>query len=57
LSDLGGIYIIFIFSSFIIVLLAAFIRKPLYHGFALSYIIIRMFVAKLTYNLTVDSLI
>ena len=57
LSDLGGLYIVLIASSFIIVLSAAFIRKPLYHGFVQSFIIIRLLVAKIAYNLTLDSLI
>lgn len=57
LEALGSFYVILNIVSFAIVLSAAFYRKPFYHGLVQSFIIIRLLVAKLAFNLTIDSLI
>jgi hypothetical protein len=57
LFELGGFYIIITILSFVFLFSAAFYRKPLYHGFVLSFIIIELVIAKLKFNPTLESLI
>lgn len=56
-AELGGIYIVITSLSFIIVLSAAYIRKPLYHGFVQAYIIIVLLISKYLFNPTLESFI
>jgi hypothetical protein len=57
LTELGGSYVLLILVSFIIIISAAFYRKPLYHGFVQAYIIIAMVFAKIMFNPTLESFI
>ena len=55
MADMGSLYIFNVILSFLIVLSAAFYRKPFYHGFVQVYIIVVLLLAKLKFNPTLES--